>query len=197
MPPKSTATQSLASTSKCRRSERLIRRIKSVVKGQSTSSKKEQPSPTKKRRRPAYSKKSAVKGQSASSNKEESTVTENKPSKRIRLMEMGEVTDRASKMGQKEQENFSTAIKQILKDLSPDLQISKEAIDDMNIFLNHVFEQLARASAIFPLGKSTVSTLRMTVKDIETALPSVIPGELGKYCIAEGRRAVRKWTEGE
>ncbi|GBM12958.1 hypothetical protein AVEN_164010-1 [Araneus ventricosus] len=219
MPPKSVAKASSASTSKCRRSVRIAYRIKSMVNGRSAflkkqpstkergklpnrkksvaktqpaSSKGGEPSCTKESGKPSYSKKTVTKRQPASSNGGQSTSTKKSTVKRRRVMKMDEINERASQMGLERQQDFSIYITKILGELSPDLIISKKAIADMNIYLDHVFKRLARTSAIFLIGRNDVS---MTDKDMETAVLHVIEGELAKYCIAEGRRAVKKSNE--
>ncbi|CAL1280973.1 unnamed protein product [Larinioides sclopetarius] len=80
----------------------------------------------------------------------------------------------------------------MLGELSPGLTISEEAILDMNIYLKHVFENLVERCTILLIERSEVC---MTDRDIEIAVLHVVEGELRKYCIAEGRRAVKKWNE--
>ncbi|XP_035216237.1 late histone H2B.L4-like [Stegodyphus dumicola] len=89
----------------------------------------------------------------------------------------------------KRKESYSTYIYRVLKQVFPDIGISSKAMIIMNDFVNDIFERLAvEASRLTNYNKrSTISS-----REIQTAVRLLLPGELAKYAISEGRKAVIK-----
>ena len=85
------------------------------------------------------------------------------------------------------QYNFKIFIHRLLKKQEEDLTISSKAMSIMNSFVVDIFERIAgEAKELARIGKS--STLR--IRDIETGVKLVLNGELGKYAVSYGNKAV-------
>eukprot|EP00455_Lapot_gusevi_P030333 TRINITY_DN3262_c0_g1_i1.p1 TRINITY_DN3262_c0_g1~~TRINITY_DN3262_c0_g1_i1.p1 ORF type:complete len:149 (+),score=55.53 TRINITY_DN3262_c0_g1_i1:72-518(+) len=91
----------------------------------------------------------------------------------------------------KRQETYSTYIYKVLKQVHPEVGISKKGMAVMNSFLNDIFERIAAESN--KLSRySNRSTL--TSREIQTAVRLILPGELAKHAVSEGTKAVTKYT---
>ena len=88
-------------------------------------------------------------------------------------------------------ETFSTYIYRVLKQVHPELGISRRAMLVMNSFVNDVFERIAsEASRLLRFtGKKT-----LTSREIQTAVRLLLPGELAKHAVSEGTKAVTKYS---
>jgi histone H2B len=88
-------------------------------------------------------------------------------------------------------ETFSTYIYRVLKQVHPELGISKRAMAVMNSFINDVFEKIASEASklVRYTGKKT-----LTSREIQTAVRLLLPGELAKHAVSEGTKAVTKYS---
>src|SRR5271169_3452984 len=75
----------------------------------------------------------------------------------------------------------------VLKQLHPDIGISKKEMSILNSFVNDIFERVAgEASKLASYNKkSTISS-----REIQTAVRLILPGELAKHAVSEGTKAV-------
>ena len=78
----------------------------------------------------------------------------------------------------------------MLKQVHPDVGISKRAMAIMNSFVNDIFERLSD-EAINLARYNNKATL--TGAEIQTAVRLILPGELSKHAISEGTKAVTKF----
>merc|ERR1712203_474117 len=87
-------------------------------------------------------------------------------------------------------ESYAIYIYKVLKNIHPEVGISKKAMNVMNSFVNDLFERLAlEASKLARYhGKMTLSS-----NDIQSAVKLVLPGDLAEHAIAEGTRALNKF----
>merc|ERR1711907_233490 len=88
-------------------------------------------------------------------------------------------------------ETFSLYIYKVLKQVHPEIGISKKAMNIMNSFINDTFDRLSTESAklVRYNRKRTLSS-----REIQSAVKLLLPGELSKHAISEGTKAVQKFT---
>ena len=100
---------------------------------------------------------------------------------------------KAGKGGKKKTrtESYSTYIYKVLKQVHPNIGISKRGMSILNSFINDIFERIAQESSKLArrTKKSTLSS-----REIQTAVRLVLPGELSKHAVSEGTKAVTKFT---
>ena len=79
----------------------------------------------------------------------------------------------------------------VLKQVHPEIGISKKAMSIMNSFVNDIFERLAQEAV--RLSRYTKKTT-LTSREIQTSVRLMLPGELAKHAVAEGTKAVTKYA---
>ncbi|XP_046746449.1 late histone H2B.L4-like [Diprion similis] len=86
---------------------------------------------------------------------------------------------------------YATYIHRVLKQVHGDSGISRNAMSIMESFMNDMFVKIAgEASKLARYNKKpTISS-----REIQTAVRLLLPGELAKYAISEGTKAVSKYT---
>ncbi|XP_030065470.1 histone H2B [Microcaecilia unicolor] len=90
----------------------------------------------------------------------------------------------------KRKETYSSFIFKILKQVHPDLSLSRLAMDILNCLNNDMFERLASEAARLALynKRSTI-----TSQEIQDAVRLVLPGALAKHAVSEASKAVAKY----
>jgi len=88
-------------------------------------------------------------------------------------------------------ESYAIYIYKVLKNIHSDVGISKKAMNVMNSFVNDLFERIAlEASKLCRYhGKQTLSS-----HDIQSSVKLILPGDLAEHAIAEGTRALNKFS---
>ena len=88
-------------------------------------------------------------------------------------------------------ETFSVYIYRVLKQVHPELGVSKKSMSIMNSFINDIFEKVASESSrlVRYNKKHTLSS-----REVQTAVRLLLPGELAKHAVSEGTKAVTKYT---
>ena len=88
-------------------------------------------------------------------------------------------------------ETFSIYIYRVLKQVHPETGISKRSMAIMNSFINAIFEKIASEAAklVRYNKKHTLSS-----KEVQSAVKLILPGELAKHALAEGTKAVTKYS---
>jgi histone H2B len=78
----------------------------------------------------------------------------------------------------------------VLKQVHPEVGISRKAMSIMESFLNDIFACLALEA-----GRLAKYNNRQTItsREIQTAVRLIVPGELAKHAVAEGTKAVTKY----
>lgn len=103
------------------------------------------------------------------------------------------VDSRDSKKKTKKSNNmsFKIYIFRILKQIVPDFGVSAKAMVLMNAFVDDMFDRLATEAARLAVmnKKSTISS-----REIQTSVKLIIPGQLGTNAIAEGARALARYS---
>ncbi|XP_029460919.1 late histone H2B.L4-like [Rhinatrema bivittatum] len=91
----------------------------------------------------------------------------------------------------KRKEAYSSFIYKVLKQVHPDLSLSRWAMDILNSLNNDMFERLASEAARLALYNKRNT---ITSREVQTAVRLVLPGELAKHAISEGTKALASYT---
>merc|ERR1712086_488808 len=100
-------------------------------------------------------------------------------------------TDPKKKVQRKKKfSTYNIYIYKVLKNIHPDIGISKKAMGVMNSFVVDLFDRVAlEASKLARYhGKKTLSS-----NDIQSAVKLILPGDLAEHAVAEGTRALNKF----
>ena len=97
----------------------------------------------------------------------------------------------AKKHKKRRVESFSIYIYRVLKQVHPEVGISKRSMSIMNSFIYDIFEKIATESSklVRYNKKHTLSS-----REVQTAVKLILPGELAKHAVSEGTKAVTKYT---
>ena len=89
-------------------------------------------------------------------------------------------------------DSYSVYIYRVLKNIHGEVGISKKAMSVMNSFVGDLFERIALEASKLnrTQRKHTISS-----GDIQSAVKLILPGDLAEHAIAEGNRAVGKFTQ--
>jgi len=88
-------------------------------------------------------------------------------------------------------ESYSSYIYKVLKQVHPQVGISKRGMSILNSFINDIFERLAlEASRLARYNKKAT----LSSREIQTAVRLLLPGELAKHAVSEGTKAVTKFN---
>merc|ERR1711865_1270549 len=88
-------------------------------------------------------------------------------------------------------ESFAVYIYRVLKQVHPETGISKKSMSIMNSFINDVFERIAgEASRLVRYNKRQT----LSSREVQTAVRLILPGELARPAVAEGTKAVTKYS---
>ncbi|GLJ42490.1 hypothetical protein SUGI_0880660 [Cryptomeria japonica] len=103
---------------------------------------------------------------------------------------MGESRKKGRKQ-KKLRETFNCYIYRVLKQVHPDVGISRKAIGIMDCFVNDIFDKLAGEAIKLSIHskKTTISA-----REIQTSAKLMLPGELAKHAISEGVKAVTRFS---
>eukprot|EP00943_MAST-04B_sp_MAST-4B-sp1_P009090 g9090.t1 len=92
----------------------------------------------------------------------------------------------------KRTETYKTYIYKVLKQVHPDVGISKNAMEVMNNFIVDMFQRLSvEAGNIVAYNKRAT----LTSREVITAIRLVLPGELAKHAVSEGTKSVTRFTD--
>ena len=88
-------------------------------------------------------------------------------------------------------DSYSTYIHRVLKQVHPDVGITKDGIRVVDALIKDMFERIASES-----GRLTRYNRVQTINDknIQTATRLVLSGELCKHAVSEGSKAVVKYN---
>ena len=97
------------------------------------------------------------------------------------------------KRSRRRQETFALYIYKVLKQVHPEIGISRKAMNIMNSFINDTFDRIAlEASKLVRFNKRRT----LSSREVQTAVKLLLPGELARHAISEGTKAVTKYTSG-
>ena len=92
----------------------------------------------------------------------------------------------------KRTETYSLYIYKVLKQVHPEVGISRRAMSVMNSLMNDTFDRLCSEAA----NLVRVSNKRtMSARSVQSAVQLLLPGELAKHAVSEGTKAVTKFGE--
>jgi len=83
--------------------------------------------------------------------------------------------------------SYSSSIFNVLKELHPDLSISKKAMEIMDSFVKDIFQKIASEAGRLARYKKNKC---LTSREIQTAVRLIIPGDLAKHCIAKAQDTI-------
>ncbi|KAF8234118.1 histone H2b, partial [Tricholoma matsutake] len=88
-------------------------------------------------------------------------------------------------------QSYSSYIYKVLKQVHPDIGISKKTMAILNSFVNDIFECIAtEASKLAAYSKKSIISSRK----IQTSVQLIMPRELAKHAISEGTKSVTKFS---
>lgn len=92
----------------------------------------------------------------------------------------------------KTHKSYARFINMVLKQVHPDLGITRKAMNIMDSFVNDLFERIAIEAARLSkyIKRSTLSS-----RDMQASVRLVVPGELAKHAVSEGTKAVARYTK--
>ncbi|KAI1700062.1 core histone h2A/H2B/H3/H4 domain-containing protein [Ditylenchus destructor] len=92
---------------------------------------------------------------------------------------------------------FALYIHRVLKQVHPEMRVSKEGMSAMNSFAVDLFKRIAAESG--RLAQHNLKAHRkqknsvISSRDVQTATRLILPGELAKHAVSEGTKAVTKY----
>lgn len=100
--------------------------------------------------------------------------------------------DKLTEIGKrKRRESYSIYIKKIMKEQSPHMHITKATMVALTDFVGDCFERIAtEASQISKRNKRST----LLIEDIEGAVRIVLPPELSRFAMAEGKKSIALYT---
>ena len=118
----------------------------------------------------------------AASPKKGGKVTKKKGGKRAKNV---------TKRRRKGKQSYGIYVYKVLKQVHPDVSISRSAMSIMNSFVNDIFERLAGecSNLVHHSKRKTISS-----REVQTSVRLILPGELAKHAVSEGTKAVTKYT---
>ena len=91
----------------------------------------------------------------------------------------------------KQHETYNIYIYRVLKQVHPEIGVSKRAMQVLNSFVTDIFDRIcSEAGKLCQYsGKHTLGA-----REVKCAADLVLPGELAKHAGSEGNKAVNKYT---
>ena len=105
--------------------------------------------------------------------------------------EASTVIKKANKYPYAKEENLKTYIYKLLKQVHPEIGISKDAMVVVNKMVLELYKKLAKNASELSRSNKQKS---LVAKDVQAAIKLTIPGELQRHCITEVARAVAKFS---
>merc|ERR1711957_650965 len=88
-------------------------------------------------------------------------------------------------------ESFAVYIYRVLKQVHPETGISKKSMSVLNSFISDIFERIAgESSRLVRYNKRHT----LSSREVQTAVRLILPGELARHAVAEGTKAVTKFS---
>ena len=99
-------------------------------------------------------------------------------------------TAAAPKRRRRRRETYNIYVYKVLKQVHPEIGVSKKAMAILNSFVNDTFEKIAaEAGKLCKYGNKQT----MSARDIQSSCKLILPGELSKHAISEGGKAMQKY----
>lgn len=94
------------------------------------------------------------------------------------------------KRKRKRHESYNIYIYKVLKQVHPEIGVSKRAMQVLNSFVADVFERIVgEAGRLCHYSKKVT----MGAREVQAATSLVLPGELAKHATSEGTKSVNKY----
>ena len=88
-------------------------------------------------------------------------------------------------------ETYNIYIYKVLKQVHPEIGVSKKAMSILNSFVNDTFERImVESSRLCKYGKRNT----LSAREVQSACKLVLPGELSKHALSEGTKALTKYA---
>ena len=93
-------------------------------------------------------------------------------------------------MGKRRTETYNIYIYKVLKQVHPEMGVSKKAMSVLNSFVADLFDRICSEA-----GKCAQYSGRSTLgaREVQAATALVLPGELAKHAQSEGNKSVNKY----
>ena len=92
--------------------------------------------------------------------------------------------------GRKRQETWNIYIYKVLKQVYPDMGMSKKAMTIVNSLCDDIFERTAQEAGQLCKYNNRIT---MDARAVQTAVKLTLPGELSKHAISEATKALGKY----
>lgn len=90
--------------------------------------------------------------------------------------------------------SFQTYIFRVVKEVKPELSITKNAMSQLNQIMIHLFElTMEEARNLLVYNKKTT----LTSKEIQSAIKMIFPGELQKLGLQYGQQSLLKFQQAQ
>jgi len=90
----------------------------------------------------------------------------------------------------KRNETYNLYIYKVLKQVHPEIGVSKKAMSILNCFVSDTFEKIVgEAGKLCKYGKRQT----LSAREVQSACKLVLPGELSKHALSEGTKALTKY----
>lgn len=87
-------------------------------------------------------------------------------------------------------ETYNLYIYKVLKQVHPEIGVSKKAMSILNSFVSDTFEKIVgEAGKLCKYGKKQT----LSAREVQSACRLVLPGELAKHALSEGTKALTKY----
>ena len=87
-------------------------------------------------------------------------------------------------------ETYNIYIYKVLKQVHPEIGVSKKAMSILNSFVRDTFEKIVtEAGNLTKYGKRQT----LSAREVQSACRLVLPGELAKHALSEGTKALTKY----
>jgi len=87
-------------------------------------------------------------------------------------------------------ETYNLYIYKVLKQVHPEIGVSKKAMSILNSFVSDTFEKIVgEAGRLCKYGKKQT----LSAREVQSACRLVLPGELAKHALSEGTKALTKY----
>ena len=98
----------------------------------------------------------------------------------------------APKRRRRAPETYKRYISKVLKQVHPQVRISKKGMTIVNNFVCDTFERVATAAGkLCKMRKAET----LSSRDVQSAIRLVLPGELSKHAVSEGTKAMTKFAQ--
>ena len=91
----------------------------------------------------------------------------------------------------KQEENFTRSIFKVLKQVHPEVGISKVAMNTMNSIVLEFYRNVSKEAQAL---KNKTGKNLLTAQDIQSAVKITVPGELCKHAVAQAATAITKYN---